>query len=82
MAITFPTTLDTLTNPTGGPSGSFQNDSGVTHSEQHANANDAIEALEAKVGVDGSAVPTSLDFLVKKSIPGRSYAVASGNLLF
>ena len=31
---------------------------------QHADANDAIEALQAKVGVDGSAVTTSLDYKV------------------
>lgn len=58
MTITFPTTLDTLSNPA---SGDALNASGG-HALQHANANDAIEALEAKVGIDGSAVTTSLSY--------------------
>jgi hypothetical protein len=36
----------------------------VPHATQHADLNDAVEALEAKVGVDGSAVTTSLDYQV------------------
>jgi hypothetical protein len=58
----FPTSLDALTNPT---STSHQNDAGVEHHLQHANANDAIEALQAKVGITNSAVTTSLDYLLK-----------------
>ena len=44
--VNFPTTLDTLSNPT-----SLDNldTVGVVHSDQHANANDILEALEAKV---------------------------------
>jgi hypothetical protein len=61
MATTFPTGLDVLVNPS---SSSNLNDVGVEHDEQHANANDAIEALQAKVGIDGSAVTTSLDYKV------------------
>lgn len=57
MATNFPTTLDSLTNPTSG-----QTLNAPSHSTQHANSNDAIEALEAKVGVDNSAVTTSLDY--------------------
>ena len=54
---TFPTNLDTLTNPASGDA--LNNPS---HADQHINANDAIEALEAKVGVDASAVNTTHDF--------------------
>lgn len=36
----------------------------VSHADQHANVNDAVEALEAKVGVNGSAVTSSLDYKV------------------
>jgi hypothetical protein len=36
----------------------------VPHATQHADLNDAVEALEAKVGVDGSAVTSSLDYKV------------------
>lgn len=57
MATNFPTSLDTLTNPTSG-----QTLNSPSHADQHANANDAIEALEAKVGVDSSAVTTSHDY--------------------
>ena len=59
MATNFPTSLDTLTNPT-----SSDSLSSPSHSAQHANVNDAVEALEAKVGVDGSAITTSLDYKV------------------
>lgn len=61
MATNFPTSLDALTNPL---SSNKLNDAGVLHADQHANANDAIEALEAKVGVNSSAVTTSLDYRV------------------
>ena len=59
MATNFPTSLDNLTNPAG--SDPVNNPS---HASKHANINDAIETLEAKVGVDNSAVTTSLDYRV------------------
>ncbi len=59
MATNFPEDLDSLVNPQS--TDSVQT---VSHAAQHANANDAIEALQAKVGVDGSAVTTSLDYRV------------------
>lgn len=49
MATNYPTSLDTFTNPT--TSDSLNSPS---HSLQHADANDAIEAIETKVGF-GSA---------------------------
>jgi hypothetical protein len=64
MATNFPTSLDSLTNPTA--SDPLNNPS---HSDQHANVNDAVEALEAKVGVNGSAVTTSLDYKVAQTAP-------------
>lgn len=60
MATNFPSSLDSLTNPT---SGNTLNS--PSHSSQHANSNDAIEAIQAKVGVDNSAVTTSLDYKVR-----------------
>lgn len=57
MATNFPSSLDTLTNPAAGDP---QNN--PSHSAQHANANDSIEALEAKVGINSSAVTTSHDY--------------------
>jgi hypothetical protein len=49
-----------LTNPSSGDSLNSP-----SHSGQHADANDAIEALQAKVGVDSSAVTTSLDYKLR-----------------
>jgi len=63
VATNFPTSLDSLTNPASGDSLSSP-----SHAGQHADANDAIEALEAKVGVNGSAVTTSLDYKVTNGI--------------
>jgi hypothetical protein len=57
MAITFPTTLDSLTNPSASDPMTSP-----SHATQHANANDAIEALEAKVGINSSTVKTSFDY--------------------
>ena len=53
MAINYPTSLDALTNPVDGDKTDNPN-----HADQHANENDILEALEAKVGVDSSAVVT------------------------
>lgn len=61
MATNYPTGLDGFTNP--GPT-DLLSSAGVSHSDQHGDANDAIEALQAKVGVDGSAVTTSHDYKI------------------
>ena len=55
MATNFPSSLDSLNNPNS-------NDSLAGHAQQHTNLNDAVEALQTKVGVNGSAVSTSLDY--------------------
>lgn len=56
-ATSFPTSLDVFTNPTA-----TSKTNSPSHATQHANANDAVEAIEAKVGIDGSAVTTSFDY--------------------
>jgi hypothetical protein len=61
MAINYPSSLDDFTNPTADDS---LNSDTVPHADQHANLNDAVEALEAKVGVNSSAVTSSLDYKV------------------
>lgn len=74
MAISFPTSIDTFTNPA-----STDTTSAVPHATQHANANDAIRALETKVGVDNSAVTTSLDYKLKSTSsisPGHKHVLA------
>ncbi len=60
MATNFPASLDVLINPQ--PNDSVEL---VPHAAQHANANDAIEALESKVGSNNSTDPNSLDYKVK-----------------
>ena len=70
MAITYPVSLDVFNNPA--PSSNL-NDVGVVHSEQHSNANDAIEALEKKIGIDGSPDPASIDYKL------RALALATGS---
>ena len=59
MATLFPTSIDVLANPhSAAPLHS------PGHAQQHIDTNDAIEALEAKVGQDGSAVVTSHDYKI------------------
>lgn len=59
MASNFPDSLDNFTNPN-------ENSplSNPGHAEQHSNANDAIKALQEKVGVDSSNNVNSLDYKV------------------
>ena len=61
MTTNFPTSLDAFTNPS---STDAMDSVTVPHATQHADLNDAVEALQAKVGVDSSAVTTSLDYKV------------------
>lgn len=59
MATNFPSSLDSFTNPTA-----VDTLDSPPHDTQHADANDAIEALQAKVGADSSAVTTSHDYKI------------------
>lgn len=59
--VNFPTSLDSFTTPAGSAT---LGGSVPTHTTLHTNEGDAIEALQAKVGVNGSAVTTSLDYRV------------------
>jgi len=66
MSVNFPTSLDNLTNPTWTDSVAV-----VDHAAQHSDVNDAIEALEAKVGIDDSEDVDSLDYKVS-NIPVKA----------
>ncbi len=64
MPTLFPGSLDSFTspiatNPLNAP---------LSHTHAHVDLNDSVEALEAKVGVDGSTVVTSLDYLVRQGV--------------
>jgi hypothetical protein len=49
----------------------------LNHDVQHGNENDAIAALETKVGIDGSAVAGSLDYKSKKGSFIRTTSAAT-----
>jgi hypothetical protein len=53
MAITYPTTLDVFTNPVASDLLTSPD-----HATQHANINDAVEALEAKVAIGNTVLGT------------------------
>lgn len=75
MSVNFPTSLDTLTNPqTSDP----QNN--PSHAGQHSDANDAIEALEAKVGANTSAVTSSHDYKISQLETNSLTAASSATL--
>lgn len=57
MTTAFPGAIDAFANPT--PSTSQA--SARSHSQQHGDLNDAVEALQAKVGITGSTDPVSLE---------------------
>lgn len=65
MAINYPTSTDSLTNPAAGDALNSP-----SHAAQHSDENDILEALEAKVGVNGSAVTNSVDYLLKANPEG------------
>lgn len=60
MAINYPTGLDSLTNPSP-----TSNEALISHSNQHSNANDILEALETKVGINYSPDTGSLDYRMR-----------------
>jgi hypothetical protein len=57
MSTNYPDALDNLNNPAG-------TDSLSGHAALHSNTNDAIEALQLKVGVDGSSDINSIDYKI------------------
>jgi hypothetical protein len=64
MSTNFSTSLDSFTNP--GPNDAMNASPALDHDVQHGNENDAISALEAKVGVDGSLNTSCIDFKIRK----------------
>jgi hypothetical protein len=66
MATNFPTSKDNFVNPQSTDSVQV-----VSHAAQHTNANDAIEALETKVGIDGSTDPESLEYRLTNYEPAK-----------
>jgi hypothetical protein len=56
MATNFPTSLDTFTNPNSG-----NTLDSPSHSIQHSDINDAVEAIEAKIGVGSSTAGSATE---------------------
>lgn len=71
MASTFPITLDSLPNPSG--SDTLDAAGSLKHSVQHTNINDSMEAVQTRIGVTGSTVPTSLDYEVHNTSSGHDH---------
>lgn len=74
MATSFPNGLDTFTNPS---SDSLLNQPSLDHSTAHTNINDAIEAIEGRIGIEGTSDPQSLEYRLNlvESISGTSVLV-------
>jgi len=67
MATNFPTSLDTTTElPTPSPSTPLGQTGNLKHSTQHTNANDAIIAMQTKMGITDSTNYDSLDYRVRR----------------
>lgn len=77
MAVNFPASLDNFTNPSS--NSSVANPS---HSQQHSDANDAIEALQAKVGANNSSVVTSHDYKIAQLESLVTSAVAGAKSIY
>ena len=73
MASNYPSSLDNLINP--GPTDSL-NSTTVPHHQQHANANDAIEAIQTVLGIN----PAGSHLTVKDRIIATENNIANKNL--
>lgn len=74
MATNFPTSKDTFTNPTANDKVDV-----LSHADQHANANDGIEALQTKVGINGDTNVDSLDYKLSDIASGDKAISSVGN---
>lgn len=74
MATNYPNSLDTLQNPT---STDRLDSPTVPHHEQHANANDAIEAIQTVLGVS----PAGSHLTVKDRISAAESSISNQSVL-
>ena len=77
MSTNYPTSLTVYTNPAPGDLVSTSI-GGRTHSQFHSDNNDDLESLQAKVGIDGSAVTTSHDYKLSGVATGDKAASLTG----
>ena len=64
MSTNFSTSLDSFINP--GPTDAMNASPALNHDVQHDNINDSMVAVQTKIGIDGSADTTSLDYKSRK----------------
>ena len=64
----FPAALDTFTNPT-----SQASQKTLSHADQHTKANNAIAALQAKVGINSSDDIDSLEYKINNTYTARRF---------
>ena len=76
-AVSFPSSLDVFENP----GASAQVSTTVTHSAHHGNANDALEALEAKVGT-GASTPTNNTIFVGNGSGSSAFSISATSTNF
>jgi len=77
MATNFPTSLDNFTNPTSG-----NTLDSPSHSGQHSDINDAVEAIELKLGTGASASTAATSgFVLTAGTGGQTSWSGSPNLL-
>jgi hypothetical protein len=76
----FPVNLDNLSNP-GATTDLLNSNPALGHAKQHTDANDAIEALETKIGIDDSTDPDSLDYKIKHGGAARQTTQATTDAL-
>lgn len=77
MPTNFPNSIDTYANPTAS---TWEDDPGFEHDKVHSNVHDAIRAIEAKIGIDGSDAPSSLDYLIKNTVGGHNHDGSNSRL--
>lgn len=76
MSTTYPTTKQSIPNPTS--TDLLENaDNTLDHDYQHGTVNDTIEALQDKVGIDGSATTSTHDYKLS-AVTGSAKALTSG----
>lgn len=74
MATNYPNSLDILVNPTANDT---LNSTTVPHADQHANANDAIEAIQTVLGIN----PAGEYLTVKDRIIGVEGQISAQSIL-
>lgn len=65
MTTLFPNNLDTFVNPTSADKLNGDLNPAVIHHIQHTDKNDAISAIETKLGINFSSVTSTVDFALQ-----------------